>query len=41
LCWFDAGKSFVIFGGTERFQLDFETEAVGLSELAAQPSSNA
>ncbi len=29
-------KSFVVYGGTERFPLNAETEAVGLSELAAQ-----
>jgi predicted AAA+ superfamily ATPase len=29
-------KTFVVYGGTERFPLDSETEAIGLSELAAQ-----
>jgi hypothetical protein len=29
-------KTFVVYGGTERFPLDSRTEAIGLSELAAQ-----
>jgi uncharacterized protein len=29
-------KTFVIYGGMDRFPLDSETEAIGLSELAAQ-----
>jgi predicted AAA+ superfamily ATPase len=29
-------KTFVVYGGTERFPLDSRTQAIGLSELAAQ-----
>lgn len=29
-------KQFVVYGGTERFPLNADTEAVGVSELAAQ-----
>jgi uncharacterized protein len=29
-------KQFVVYGGTERFRLNADTEAVGVSELAAQ-----
>lgn len=34
------GVTFVVYGGAERFPLESETEAIGLSELAARLSSS-